>query len=377
MSLDAIQHNVQVLRTLLPRSTRIMAVVKADAYGHGLAPVAVAVHAAEPTCAFGVATLDEAIEVRRAVPTAEVFLLSPAYPEMAQEVVDAGVVPVVSDASFARALACAGERRGRVVRVHVEVDTGMGRNGVSPTELGELCRAIQSETTLRLDGVMTHFADAEQSYDGTLAQLGTFERAIGALTKEGIPSVCRHACNTAGILLYPEAHYDMVRPGLGVYGLLPQLGKPAASPPMVPALELRARVLLVRKMARGTRLSYGGTHVLPRDSKIAVLGIGYGDGLPWHLSNKCDALLHGRRVSIVGRICMDVCLVDVTDVPAVRAGDIATLIGVEGTERIRAEDLARTLGTTEHEITTRLGSRLPRLYTGSVLQSGGSSFGGG
>lgn len=362
MDTAAILANVRTLRRLLPAHTRIMAVVKADAYGHGAVGVVTSIRRGEPDCAFGVATPDEALKIRQSAPDAEIYVLSPLWPGLAGELVKASVVPVVSEPAVVHELGRAAEALRRLTEVHIEVDTGMGRSGARPEALAGLVEAVLSEQALRLGGIMTHFADAEGDPSGTRQQLQQFLGAVEELPAVRSGSVRLHAANTAAMLLYPETHLDMVRPGLGVYGILPRMPGATGLPRLRQALSLRARILLVREVPAGVRVSYGGTHTLRRKSRLAVLGIGYADGYPWHLSNRCEALIHGRRVPIVGRICMDVCMADVTDVAGATAGDVATLIGQDGEEMITVEQLAQAVGTTEHEITTRLGPRLPRIY---------------
>ncbi len=363
VDLGAMVQNIRSIRAFVGPSVRIMAVVKADAYGHGARAIGACLAAVDPTIEFGVATTGEAVELRAQIPAGRIYILSPTLPEEASDVLECGAIPVLSTRESVASLSTVAMRAGTMLPVHMEVDTGMGRNGVLPGEAPSLALAISQAPGLRLEGVMTHFSDAEGSPDLTRNQIQLFEECLSELASMGIHAV-RHACNTAGLLLYPEAHFDMVRPGLAVYGLLPTLPDGAPHPHLEPVMALRARVLLVRSLPAGSTISYGGRHRLTKDSRVAVLGIGYADGLPRHLSQRADVLIRGHRVPLIGTICMDVCMADVTDVPEPIAGDVATLIGTDGEHRIRAEDLARAIDTTEHEITTRLGPRLPRHYTG-------------
>lgn len=343
-------------------SVRIMAVVKADAYGHGAAEVAKAALQADPSCALGVATAQEAVTLRSQLPEADVFLLSPCPREALADVARCGAIPVMSRASDIACLDRIGAMLQRALPFHLEVDTGMCRNGLHIDELPRAAEAIRRCRHAVLQGVMTHFPDAEGNPERTRSQVRRFREAANALGAMGLHPNCLHACNTAGLLAYPEAWFDMVRPGLGVYGLLPELPCGKSDIGLVPALSLRARVLLTKWVRAGSVVSYGSDCVVRRRTRLAVLGIGYGDGYPRSLSGIGSALIRGQCAPVLGRVCMDVTIVDVTDLQGVRVGDMATLIGQDGDLRIHAEDLARASATTEHEITTRLSPRLPRLY---------------
>jgi len=363
VDLNAITANLKTVESIVGPDRHVMAVVKADAYGHGAGPVCDALAQACSSVEFGVATADEALELRPFIPHSRIHVLSPILPCMADTLIASDAVAVLSDARSATALADAAERMGKTVSVHIEVDTGMGRNGALPEEAVHLAEHVgNSCSTLRLDGFMTHFANAEGDPELSAEQLRRFLLAMDEIRQRGVSVGTQHASNTAGFIRYPEAWLDMIRPGLAIYGLLPQLPRRVDVPSLVPALSLRTRVLLVRNLPSGTGISYGSSYRLARDSRVAVLAIGYADGLPRQLSNAADVLIRGRRAPIIGTICMDVCMADVTDIPDARPGDIVTLIGTDGAERICAEDLAYAVGTTEHEITTRLGPRLPRHY---------------
>jgi len=358
----AARRNLGRIRQLIGPGVGIMAVVKADAYGHGAAAIAAALASAYGDLAFGVSTAAEAAGLRPSVGDQPIHVLSPFRPSDAEIVVAARATPVVSDPSVVTALSRASAAADVVLSVGVELDTGMGRNGVLPAAARGLCDAIVACPTLRLQCVMTHFSDAESDADWTREQIRRFRTALADLEQAGHAPPCRHACNTAGLLLHREAWFDMVRPGLAIYGLLPRLPADAPIPDFEPALALRARVPLIREISKGASVSYGRTWTASRRSRLAVVPVGYGDGYPRELSNAGEVLVRGMRAPVRGTVCMDVMLVDVTDVPEAAVGDIVTLIGSDGRERIRAEDLARCIGATEHEITTRLGPRLPRVY---------------
>lgn len=361
----AIVGNARSIRAWLRRpETRIMAVVKADAYGHGATQVARAVHASMADAWFGVATVAEAAEVRAALPDARICVLEPWIESESEDLVDCRATPVVSDPASVAALQTAASRRSIRLPVHIELDTGMGRCGVRPCELAALTDAVLQSPALRLEGLLTHFPDAEGDPRQVYEQIAMLRRAANAVRKRSGGPLLLHAANSAGLILHPEAALDMVRPGMALYGLLPVVPSGAPVPAVEPALVLKARILLVRDLPRGHRISYGGTSTLARPSRVAAIGIGYGDGYPRALSNRAHAIVRGFPAPILGRVCMDVTMLDVTDVPGASVGDVATLIGAEGGRSIRADELARSIGAAEHEITTCLTRRIPRVYIG-------------
>jgi len=364
VDLQSIGHNrAELARTVGP-GVRIMGVVKADAYGHGIKPIARKLASLDSDRWFGVATVSEAWEVRQAVPDARIVVLAPTLPSEAEDVVACRATPVLSGADGALALANVAAKSGVPLPVHVEVDTGMGRSGVLPDELDGLIERTLGFESLRIEALMTHFPDAEGRPDQAVSQTDMLRRCAERLkTRFGL-SVMLHAANSAAAIAVPESRLDMVRPGMAMYGLAPALADHIAVPDLQPALSLYARVALVRDLPQGHAVSYAGTYVLPRRARIATVSIGYGDGYPRALGNRGSVIVRGRRVPIVGRVCMDQLMVDVSDVAGVAAGDIATLIGRDGGAAIRAEELARLIGTTEHAITTCLTSRIPRNYIG-------------
>ena len=363
VDLRAIVHNCRALRGWVPPPTQIMAVVKADAYGHGARRV---VGALERHCSirwFGVATLDEAEDVRAVSHQARILVLSPVLPEHVERLVELDATPVVSDHALLEPIERAATARDQVVPIHVKVDTGMGRCGVLPAELPALACGIAAHAHVRLEALMTHFPDAEGDPDLSADQVRLLLECRSQLASLGL-SPMLHCANSAGALLYEQARLDMIRPGMALYGLMPPLPASAPRPALKPALALKARVLLVRALDVGHPISYGSTHVLSRPSRVAVLGIGYADGYRRELSNRGFVAIHGHRAPVIGRVCMDMTMVDVTDIPNVRAGDVATVIGRDGPVEILAVDLARMIGATEHEITTGLSARVRRRWIG-------------
>lgn len=360
VDLEAIVRNYRALTSWVPPTTRVMAIVKADAYGHGCHAVVDALHRHCGALWFGVATVDEARAVRSACPACRILVLSPILPEEVEPILECKATPVLSDAMLLPVLNRTAASRRSAVDVHVEVDTGMGRSGVLAGHLPDLARQIAASPCIRLEGLMTHFPDAEADAHGTLRQTAALKESQSVVSSILDYAPMLHAANSAGTLLYPETHLDMVRPGMALYGLMPAAPPGQNVPHLEPVLSLRTRVLLVRDLPRGHPISYGSTHILATASRVAVLGIGYADGFRRELSNRATVIIRGRPAPLIGRVCMDMTMVDVTDIPGVVAGDVATLIGRDGTQEIRAVDLARMIGATEHEITTGLSARVPR-----------------
>lgn len=360
VDLDAIQRNVAVLRRRAPGAA-LIAVVKADAYGHGAVAVAEAALAAGAT-RLAVYTCDEGVVLRRAAVSAPILVMGYLQPAEARTVVQHDLTPTVVSVQQALALSVAAQSAGRRVPVHLKVDTGMGRAGVAPSEVVALAERVAGLAALDLEGLFTHFATADEPDRTFLCQqFEVFRWVLDRLGDAGIAVRIRHAANSAATLTFPEAHLEAVRCGIALYGLRPSAtcGDDAG---LRPALSLRASVARVFELSLGESVGYGRTFVAQRPARIALLPVGYGDGLSRALSNRGQALVHGVRVPIVGRISMDQCTLDVTAVPPVAPGDEAVLLGRQGEEEITADKIAALLGTINYEIVTALGLRLPRLY---------------
>ena len=250
-----------------------------------------------------------------------------------------------------------------MVSLHLKVDTGMGRVGLPPREAGPAADYLARLPAIRLAGLMTHFADADTDDPAfTQEQMARFEAATQALREAGVAVPLRHAANSAALLFHPASRLDMVRPGILLYGCPPRGGRRLDDPLLRPALRLRTAITQVKNVSAGGSVSYGRTFTASRDVRIATIPIGYADGLPRLLSNRGQALVRGRRASLVGRVCMDMTMVDVTALPEVRAGDEAVLIGRQGDEEITADEVAELAGTISYEILCRIGPRVPRTY---------------
>jgi len=359
ISLRALTHNFEeVMRRANGR--KVLAVVKARAYGHGLVPVAR--HLLERGAyTLGVALVEEGRELREAGIDAPILVMGPVFPEQADAVAAWRLTPALSNSTVARALADAGQRRSLRIAVHVKVDTGMSRTGVSPEAAPDLIQELRALEGIVVEGLMTHFADADLKDKAFAAQqMERFEKLLGILTDRGIDIPLRHAANSAAILDYQRALFTMVRPGLMLYGYDPVEGN-ASGVDLQPVLSLLTKIFLLRKLPAGTPVSYGRTFVTGRESLIATIPIGYADGFSRSLSNCGEALVRGVRVPVAGRVCMDMTMLDVTEVPGVREGDEVVLIGSSGSERITAADLAAKTGTIPYEVLCGISARVPRV----------------
>ena len=361
IDLAALRHNLGVARACAGPDASVLAVVKADAYGHGMVPVARALHAGGGVRTFGVANVAEAARLQDGLPGVGVTILSPALPAERAEIVRRGLLPWVSGveevedyARLSREL-----RGGNPFGVEMVVDTGMGREGVLEAGAGALRQRIATLPGLILAGVVTHLPSPDEDEAFTRDELARFERLLSG----GQPGPRRHAQNSAGLLGYPLARgCNVVRAGLMLYGASPL---PAWQARLRPVLTLRTRVSLVRDLPAGHGISYGRTFVTPRPMRVGTLAMGYADGYPRHLSHAgAEVLVRGRRCPVLGRVTMDQTMICLDALPGVAAGEEAVLIGRQGDEEILAAELAAKAGTIPWEIFTGLTARVQRVYRG-------------
>ncbi len=361
IDLDAIGHNVGVLAALVAPAA-LMAVVKADAYGHGAVPIAQAALGAGAT-ALGVALVEEGVALRDAGIDAPILVLSEPAVEAAPEVVARHLTPAVYTEAGVDALAKAVADSGAPpLGVHLKIDTGMHRVGAPRSTAVALASRIASFPELVLEGVCTHLAVADEPESGyTERQLEQFRGACADLAAVGLHWQVSHAANSAGAINFPDARLDVVRLGIAVYGVLPAPGV-GDHLGLRPALSLRSRVSHVKRVAAGERISYGLRYELTHDATIATVPIGYADGVPRNLgATGAEVLIRGRRVPIAGTVTMDQLMLDVGDL-AIEPGDVVTLIGDDDAERVTAEEWALRMGTIGYEIVCGLGPRVPREY---------------
>ncbi|MEO0078731.1 MAG: alanine racemase [candidate division WOR-3 bacterium] len=363
IDLDILRGNLAEVRRGVGQS-RLLLAIKADAYGHGLREVAAEVK--DMVDAFGVASVEEGVSCRLAgVDDKPILILSPIPYAEAPLLFEHRLTPTVTEREFARLLSTEAERRGTTLSVHVEIDTGMGRTGIGIAEAADFVQAVAALPGLRLEGVFTHFPAADSDIHFSEEQLLAYSTLVTELERRGIKGFIRHAANTAGCLNLTASRLDMVRPGLMVYGILPvsyHFHHRVSDMKLRPVMSLRSRIVNLRDIPAGRSISYERTYFTTRDSRIAVVSVGYGDGYPHSLTNKGQAIVLGRRVPVVGNVCMDLTMLDVTDIPHVQIGDTVTLLGSADGMTICANELALLAGTIAYEIVCRVSPRVPRVY---------------
>jgi alanine racemase len=357
VDLGALTRNLRRIRAKMPAGTKIMFVVKANAYGHDASLCARAAEKARAADWLGVSSVEEGIALRDAGARLPVLILGSLYPfESVLAAVAHDLTPVVASLEAAKRLVEVAQKLSRRVDCHVKVDTGMGRIGASPEAALGIVRHLAAHKAARVQGIYTHLACAESDAAFTAEQLKRFRKVVDALSREGLRPPIVHAANSAGALKRPASRFDMVRPGLAAYGLFNGFE---------PALTLKSKIVFLKTVPKGATVSYGATWRTKRPTRIATLPIGYGDGYARALSNRADVLVGGRRCRVVGRVTMDQVMVDVTEAGPTRVGDDAVLIGRQGRAEISAGELARLCGTIPYETATSLSSRVPRVGVAS------------
>ncbi|MGB9872713.1 MAG: alanine racemase [Anaerolineae bacterium] len=361
IELEAIRANIRSFCRFVGPRVQVIAVVKANAYGHGAVPVARAALQAG-AARLAVHRLLEGAELRQASISAPILVMGYIPPDGAEAVVRWGLTPTVTTREFAQALSARAVAAGVTVPVHVKVDTGMGRFGLLPDEVVPFARALATLPGLSLEGVFTHFCTADSADPSYMRlQFRRFVDVLEGLNGAGISIPLRHACNSAATMRFPEAHLDAVRPGIAIYGLDPSSEWPPVFP-LRPAMALKSRVVRVRTIPAGWGVGYGRTFIPDRPMRVALLPVGYGDGYHRLLSNRGAVLLHGRRAPVLGRVSMDQIVVDVSHIPEVQEGDIAVIFGRQGEAELRAEEVAAWAETINYEVTTSILPRVVRVY---------------
>lgn len=364
--MPALKHNYLTIRNHLSAPAQLMAVVKGNAYGHGAVECARALEAINADW-FGVALVEEGIELRRAGITRPIFCLGGFWRGQADDLTAHDLTTAVYRLDQVEELNARAGALGRVVSFHLKVDTGMGRLGVRLDDLAEFARALGRFESVKLDGVMTHFAAADSAAtEYTERQIARYEEAVEILRGLGFDPSWRHLANSAGIHAYPQSHGNLARVGGAMYGLTRDALSPNLEPfDTRPVMSLHSRVVMLKTVPAGTPLGYGCSFTTARESRIATLPIGYADGLRRAHSNNGQVLLRGHFAPIVGRVSMDLTIIDVTDVPGAELGDEVLLIGERDGLRISAEDLAEQIGAISYEIVTGISARVPRLHAGA------------
>ncbi|MCR5211583.1 MAG: alanine racemase [Lachnospiraceae bacterium] len=363
IDLDAVVSNLSNMKKVLPGDTLVACVLKTDAYGHGVVPIAKTVTELPFVWGLCVATVDEALDLRSSGIEKPILILGYTFPESYEEIIKHDLRPAILSYDMALAYSKAAKRLSKEVFCHIKLDTGMGRIGFSCKEdaLSEI-EKVFSLKNIHPEGIFTHFARADEA--GTKAtdrQFSLFTDAIGALEKKGISFDIRHCANSAAAISYPKFSLDMVRAGITMYGLWPS-SEVDHGFPLTPVLSLYSSVSFIKTVEKGATISYGGTFEAPSEMVIATIPVGYGDGYARSLSNKGSVLIRGKRAPILGRICMDQFMVDITDIPGVSVGDTVTLVGRDGDDEITLEELGELSQRFNYEFACCLGNRIPRLY---------------
>ena len=373
INLDAVAYNFKSMRENLAPGTKMIAVVKADGYGHGAVPIARMAEEYGDIWGFAAATIEEAVLLRREGIQKPILILGFLFPDAYEEAVQYDIRPTVFKLSMARQLSEEAVRQGKTVHMHIKVDTGMSRIGFKDhEESADLIKTISGLPGVEIEGLFTHFARADEK-DKTNArgQLSRYLDFYRMLKEREVEVKMCHCSNSAGIFDIRDANLDAVRAGISIYGMYPSENVNKFAVPIVPALTLRSHVVYIKDVEPGTAVSYGGTFVAERAMRIATVPVGYGDGYPRSLSNKGWVLIRGQKAPIVGRICMDQFMVDVSGILQAREGDMVTLIGSDGGREITMEDMGELSGRFNYELACDFGKRMPRRFwkNGKVVAS--------
>jgi len=362
IDLGVLVENLRALRSLLKPGVELIGVVKANAYGHGAVEVSGAL-AAQGIERLAVAVLNEAIQLHEAEIPVRIVLLGSFFPDEVGEIVSRGIEPVVGNLPFAEALSREAVRQNRTVAVHLKFDTGMGRIGFPQEHAVETAVQVAALPGLKIENAMTHFPSADVPAEAafTREQVKALSRIRTELKEKGISVPCWHAANSAGIFWFPESQFDAVRPGISLFGGVQKYSEPCPVALRL-VMSLRTRIAQIRNMAPGATVSYARTFEVNRPSRIALLSLGYADGFDRRHSNTGEVLIHGKRAPVVGRVCMDMTMVDVTDIPQACVGDEVIAYGTQGEETIDINRVAETLQTIPHTIMTGITARVPRVY---------------
>lgn len=363
INLAAIKNNISQVKSSISKDTKLMVIVKADAYGHGAVAVSKALENGIVD-AYGVAIIEEAIELRKAGLTKPILILGYTPKEQFDLVVSYDVMQTVYQYEMARELSEEAIRQGKIAKIHIKLDTGMSRLGFCNTkESAQTIKKIASLEGIYIDGLFSHFANADEADKvSSKEQIIRFEGFNKLLSQEGIHIPIRHFSNSAGMIEFPEAEYDMVRCGIVTYGIFPSDEVNHNLLSLVPAMELKSHVVYIKEVELGTGISYGSTFVTDRRTKVATIPVGYADGYSRNLSNVGKVIIRGQYAPIIGRICMDYFMVDVTDIEGISQGDVVTLLGRDGDCVISVETLAKWSHSFPYEMICTVGKRIPRVF---------------
>ena len=378
INLEAFRHNLRTIKMVVGPDTTIMAIIKADAYGHGAVKCAQAA-LKEGINHFGVGIIQEGIELRESGISSPILILGGVYPDETEELIKHNLSTSLSNTTLLNTISKQAKLNGKKIGVHIKVDTGMSRLGVKPENFSHLFKSVMNDKNLTIEGVFTHLARAdEEGFQVTDNQISCFSKVLEKINIDNFSelfntneSLYIHSANTAGLLRFPESRFNMVRPGISLYGSLPSpvinrtlsmLLKEKGLAEFKPVMNWKTKVIQVQDLQKGTPVSYGGRYVTKRDSRIATLPVGYADGLSRRLSNKIDFLIKGKHAQQIGTICMDMCLVDVTDIQDISIGEEVVIFGNQGNAQIQVDELATKAETIPYEILCGVGKRVPRVY---------------
>ena len=363
INLDAIGENIRNIRTQIEPKTQLLAIVKADAYGHGALEVS-RVCLYNGANQLAVATCDEGVALRESSIQVPILILGNTVEAEMEAMIKNRLTQAVFDYDIAKKISETAQRLNMTALVHIKIDTGMHRIGFAPTEenLDEIDKIFELPN-IEVTGIFTHFATAdEKDKTYTREQFEKFKFMTDGVEARGHKGLIRHCANSGAILDMPELQMDMVRAGIAIYGMYPSDEVDHNSVKLTPAMEIKSCITYIKEIEAGTAVSYGGTFVADHTMKVATIPVGYGDGYVRSLSGKGDVLIHGKRAAILGRICMDQFMVDVTDIPDVQEDDEVTLLGSDGAECITMEELAEKSGGFHYEMICDIGKRIPRVY---------------
>ena len=364
ISLDAVEQNFREMRKNIAEDTKMIAVVKADAYGHGAVPIAHLIENHDYIWGFAAATAEEAVHLRQAGITKPILILGIVFDEYFPELVQYDIRPAVCEYDEAKKLSDEAVLQNKTVHIHIALDTGMTRIGYAdiPESVEEI-KKIAELPNLEIEGMFTHFARADE-YDRSpaMVQLERYQDFSKRVEEAGVDIPLHHCSNSAGIIRVPEANLSIVRAGITIYGIYPSSEVERDIVKLAPVMELKSHITYVKDVPAGAAISYGGTYVADKKKRVATIPVGYADGYPRMLSNKGWVLIHGKKAPICGRVCMDQFMVDVTEIPDVKTGDEVTLLGKDGDEVISADTLGDLSGRFSYEFVCNISKRVPRVY---------------
>ncbi len=362
VNLNNIYDNVSNLKKLVKNDTKVMAIVKADGYGHGAYEVADYID--DLVDAYGVAMIEEAVTLREKGSQKMILILGYTAKKFLPVTIQYGISQTVFEYEMAKALSDAAMQMGKPAKIHIKLDTGMGRIGFRcDDESAKIIYEISKLPGIVMEGCFTHFSKADENdLSYTREQYNKYIKFVDKLEKMGVSFAIKHVCNSAGVMQFPEGHLDMVRFGIAMYGLYPSEDIDKNVAILKPAMELKTVISFVKTVPAGTKISYGGTYETNKETIVATIPIGYADGYPRSQSNIGRVLIHGQYAPIIGRVCMDQFMVDVTDIPDVKAEDKVTLIGFDGDNYISVEEVAEPANSFNYEFVCNVGKRVPRVY---------------